>query len=258
MKYALIGLALSALTNSAFSFFLNADIYQGENVVLDYAKPNGALNADHLKIKNPEMSFEGSDINATIEAQANKLVLKMDNFEFELTGGMFDAIKDYSSARVSLEKVDSNPKSSELSASEIDLRNGDRTLIRTVDIECASTTSKEIIDQCIESGVLTVDYVLAGGSTLWKKVLDLQVSEETEIKNIFLSIEDGNYQLNLKVSGVKIKVLGTISHNGEVIDVWIKSAKAGLFGVKDRLLNELKKLEGDMLKVEGDHLLITL
>lgn len=256
MKRLLLGLLLSGFTYSAFS--IAGEEYKANNLVLEYQKPTGTLSADFLKIKNEDINFGGEDIVADIEAKNDKLVIKLDNFEFELGGSIFDTIKDYESAIVAVEKIDSNVTNTEVSASEIDLRSSSRTLIRTVDMECASSSASDIIAQCIDSGVLTVDYILSAGSNIWKKVLGIQVAGETEVENTFLEINDGNYTMTLKVSGVKIKVKGTISYDGEVIDLWIKSANAGIINVKGRLLKELKKLENDNIKLVNDHLIITL
>lgn len=261
MKILLTGLILSSFVGFSQAAVNDetprSDEYQGKNLVLNYSKPNGTITADFLKLKNDDISFEGEDVNAEVVSTKEKLTLKLNGLEFEISGGIAGTINGYDQASVNVESIETNSTYTELSSSLIDLRSDSKLEIRDVSLECNSGNSADQIAQCIESGVFSVNYILSGDNSLWKNVFDISIQGETEIENIFMETDNGSYTLTLKVLGFKVKVKGSISYANNIINIHVKSAKTGIISVKGRLLDEVRKLEGENLKVDGDRILIT-
>lgn len=250
------------ITSVLLSFFVSFNLFSldlsGENITLDYTRPSGVLQATSFSVKHEDIDFSGDNVEAFLELKDDHVLLSVDSLSFKLGGTYLDKLASYQQASGIIESIESNSKLSFIQAPTITFSDDEPTTITNISLECASYEPKDQIDQCIEAGILRVSDVEGFYSDIWTDILNIDIDMQSNVKNLFVQINEGSYVITLKISGFKVTVKGTMTHNNGVIDIYVRSARSGILSVKSKLLKEVEKLESENLKVEGDHIFVTL
>ncbi len=219
-----------------------------ENLNTQYLNFSGEGDFSFLQIDEGSWSNQGY----LLTYQNNELKIIIENEEYSLEN-IPTSIKEISS--VSIKDLNFNNTVNEKTSLSVVSFKGESTEsnleLKNIVLNCFEDKNhinflEDIIRNCLNKGDLTESLILIDSP-----------KSKTLFEDGFIKIRDGEIRIETDaeagfIGKLKIKGTGVYNESNKVLTLKVKSARVGIFSIVGRLLNEMKKLESDFLKVNKD------
>lgn len=241
-----------------------------ENLNANYRSPAGTGKVAYLNIED---FGEYKNANLEVENYNGLLQFMIEDKQFELDLSMLgisDA-EEINFSTLNFQNSDSSIGLNVASGMAKDQEKDFNLSFSSASITCQKAQTYEDIKTELLANCLNNANISLGKLDFQKQELTLQsfVQDNLEIQggfdlsNFKVNIASGKYKAETKSSvssGMTIKLEGLTNYNidEKIIEIKIDKAKAGIFSIKSKIFDELRKIESESITVNEPFIYITL
>ena len=253
----------------------NEHVIDISKINVDYSSKKGVIESEKFTIKNYDIFIQKQNFDAHFEYLDSGFLVVEENYPenniFEIEIGvvreLFRQFQNFNSAGEIFESIGNELKISSFDFSGMDLSG--KTIVKNLNLSCINKNKyKSVKDlilnffiKCIDDAEGEIAFINLPSDNFIDRVLFPEFRETLfeKLKDIKLLIKDGNLLFEFdSIFDVKIKALIEEFEADAIIMVKLIFAKAGVFSIKNKILNAIRNENFDNVIIKGDEIYIRI